>query len=55
MARLNLVSDEEIKEHVYLYTLPLLGWYFGKAGFDLDQVRFGYFELMLNLWAVAER
>jgi SAM-dependent methyltransferase len=55
MARLNLVSDEEIKEHVYLYTLPLLGWYFGKAGFDLDQVRFGYFELMLNLWAVAGR
>ena len=55
MARLNLVSAEEIKEHVYLYSLPLLGWYFGKAGFALDRVRFGYFELMLNLWATAER
>lgn len=55
MARLNLVSAEEIKEHVYLYTLPLLGWYFGKAGFALDRVRFGYFEFMLNLWAMAER
>jgi SAM-dependent methyltransferase len=55
MARLNLVSAEEIKEHVYLYTLPLLGWYFGKAGFALNRVRFGYFELMLNLWAMAER
>jgi SAM-dependent methyltransferase len=55
MARLNLVSAEEIKEHVYLYTLPLLGWYFGKAGFALDRVRFGYFEFMMNLWAMAER
>jgi SAM-dependent methyltransferase len=55
MARLNLVSAEEIKEHVYLYTLPLLGWYFGKAGFALDQLHFGYFELRLNLWAMAER
>ena len=55
MARWNLVSAEEIKEHVYLYTLPLLGWYFGKAGFAIDRVRFGYFEFMLNLWAIAER
>lgn len=55
MARLNLVSAEEIKEHVYLYTLPLLGWYFGKAGFALERLRFGYFELGLNLWAKAER
>ena len=55
MARLNLVSAEEIKEHVYLYTLPLLGWYFGKAGFALERLRFGYFELRLNLWAMAER
>jgi SAM-dependent methyltransferase len=55
MARARLVSAEEINEHVYAYTLPLLGWYFGKAGFSMDKVRFGYFELMLNLWAVAER
>ena len=55
MARLNLVSAEEIREHVYLYSLPLLGWYFGKAGFAMEQLRFGYFELMLNLWATAER
>ena len=55
MARLNLVSQEEIREHVYLYSLPLLGWYFGRAGFAMEQVHFGYFEFMLNLWAVAER
>ena len=28
MARVNLVSQEEINEHVFAYTLPLLGWYF---------------------------
>lgn len=55
MARLGLVSAEEINEHVFAYTLPLLGWYFGKAGFEMRRVRFGYFELGLNMWAMAER
>jgi len=55
MARINLVSAEEIEEHAYAYTLPLLGWYFGSAGFAMDKVHFGYFELMLNMWAMAER
>jgi len=55
MARLHLVSADEINEHVYAYTLPLLGWYFGKAGFDMGKVHFGYFEFILNLWATAER
>ncbi len=55
MARLNLVSGEEIDEHVYAYTLPLVGWYFGKAGFAMDKVHFGYFELFMNMWATAER
>ena len=55
MARLRMVSAEEIDEHVYAYTLPLLGWYFGRAGFEMRQVRFGYFELGLNMWATATR
>jgi SAM-dependent methyltransferase len=55
MARVNLVSMEEIKEHAYAYTLPLLGWYFGQAGFAMDKIRFGYFEFGLNMWAVAEK
>ncbi len=53
MARLGLVSAEEIDEHAYAYTLPLLGWYFGQAGFSMDKVKFGYFEFMLNMWATA--
>ena len=55
MARINLVSLEEIEEHKYAYTLPLIGWYFGKAGFAMEKIQFGYFEMMLNMWAVAER
>ena len=55
MARLNLVSAEEIDEHKFSYTLPLLGWCFGQAGFSMHRVEFGYFEFFLNLWAVAIR
>jgi SAM-dependent methyltransferase len=55
MANLRLVSKEEINDHVYAYTLPLLGWYFGKAGFRMDNIKFGYFELNLNMWAMAMR
>lgn len=55
MARVGLVSAEEIEEHTYAYTLPLLGWYFGKAGFDMHKVRFGYFEAGMNMWATGTR
>jgi len=55
MARVNLVSAEEIREHAYAYTLPLLGWYFGQAGFEMTKTKFGYFEFMLNMWATAQK
>lgn len=55
MARLNLVSAEEIHEHAFAYTLPLLGWHFGQAGFKMSKVKFGYFEFGLNMWATAEK
>ena len=55
MARLNLVSAEEIHEHAFAYTLPLLGWHFGQAGFEMTKLKFGYFEFMLNMWATATK
>jgi len=55
MAHLRLVSEEEIKEHVFAYTLPLIGWYFGQAGFSMNKIKFGYFEFFLNLWAIAKK
>ena len=55
MARTGLVSKEEIDEHAYAYTLPIIGWYFGQAGFAMTRIRFGYFEALLNMWAIAEK
>jgi hypothetical protein len=55
LARLNLVNPDEIEEHVYGYTLPLIGWFFGQAGFSMGKVRFGNFELGVNLWGTAKK
>ena len=55
MASLSLVSAEEIHEHAFAYTLPLIGWHFGQAGFQMTKLKFGYFELMLNMWATAQK
>ena len=55
MADINLVSAEEIHEHAFAYTLPLIGWHFGQAGFEMTKVKFGYFEFMLNMWATAQK
>jgi SAM-dependent methyltransferase len=55
LAKLNVVNAELFAEHIYAYTLPLLGWYFGVAGFELRNLKFGYFECGLNLWATAQR
>lgn len=55
MARVGLVSADEIDEHAFAYSLPLLGACFGAAGFKMQKLKFGYFELWLNLWACAEK
>jgi SAM-dependent methyltransferase len=55
MARVGLVSTEEIREHVYHYSAQVLGAYFGTAGFSAEKVRFGYFEWSFNLWATGQR
>lgn len=55
MAQIGMVSAEEIHEHAYAYTLPLLGWYFGRGGFGMQKIKFGYFEFGLNMWATAEK
>ncbi|MCB1008159.1 MAG: class I SAM-dependent methyltransferase [Acidobacteria bacterium] len=55
LARLRLVSPEEIDEHKFAYTPGLLGWYFGRAGFEMTRIAIGHFELGMNLWATADR
>lgn len=55
MAKVGLVSAEEIAEHTYAYDQARLGWCLGRAGFDMDKLELGYFELRWNLWATADR
>jgi len=55
MARIGLLSHEEIDEHVMEYSPALLAWHLGRAGFAMDKFQVGTFELGLNLWAMAER
>ncbi|MCW5873359.1 MAG: methyltransferase domain-containing protein [Anaerolineales bacterium] len=55
MARVGLLSREEIDEHVMEYSEPLLAWHLGRAGFAMDKFQVGTFEFGLNLWAMAER
>jgi SAM-dependent methyltransferase len=47
MARFHLVSQEEINDHVFSYTLPLLGWYFGKANFSLEKLELDILKFYL--------
>ena len=53
MAQLYLVSKEEIQEHEYSYSHPLIAWYFGKSNFERTNISLGYFEFFLNIFAYA--
>jgi SAM-dependent methyltransferase len=55
LAKLRVVSPEEIHEHAFAYTLATLGCCFGQAGFELKKFRCGHFESGMNLWAAAEK
>jgi SAM-dependent methyltransferase len=55
MASLKLVSSAEIDEHKGLYDRASILGMLVKAGFREEGMRGGYFELGLNVWAVATR
>ena len=55
LAKLRVVSPEEIHEHAFAYTLSTLGCCLGQAGFELKKFQCGHFELGMNLWAVGEK
>jgi SAM-dependent methyltransferase len=52
LARLRIVSPEEIMEHKVAYTIADLGELLG-AVFPTNQAQFGYFEAFMNIWAKA--
>ncbi len=55
MARARLVSSEEIDEHKVQYTARQVLDLLGRSGFEQRRVRWGYFEMGMNLWATATR
>ncbi len=55
MARLNLVSHDEIDEHQGSYSLPEIRVILATAGFDPALVHLGHFEVGMNNWGVAQR
>ena len=55
MARLGLVSPEEIREHKYAYSSAIIRSALQEAGFPEGNIRVGYFELGMNMWASAAK
>lgn len=52
MAKMNLVSSEEIDEHKDCYTHAKIKSIAAKTVFSGSEIKLGYFEMFLNLWAV---
>jgi SAM-dependent methyltransferase len=55
MAKLWLVSSEEVGEHKSQYSLAQIRELLTRAGFAADRVDLGSFEAGMNLWARASR
>jgi hypothetical protein len=53
LARLSMVSAEELDEHKRQYQQADMRSILMDAGFGSDQVKFGYFEAGMNIWATA--
>jgi len=53
MAKLRLVSPVEIEEHKDTYTAQKIASILRSAGFTEDNIRSGYFELFMNIWAIS--
>lgn len=53
MSLLNLVSKEEIEEHKDAYSPKKILPYLLDSGFQEGKIKFGYFELYMNVWAMA--
>jgi len=55
MAKLHLVSPVEIQEHKGAYGPQKIRPILCKAGFEEQNLRFGYFEIFMNVWACATK
>jgi len=55
MARLNLVSHEELDEHKITYTPRSIALMLEEGGFERRNIRVGTFEAFMNVYAVATK
>jgi SAM-dependent methyltransferase len=55
LARLRLVDPVMIDEHKDAYSHATISAILQRGGFTRDQIRFGYFELFMNVWATARK
>lgn len=55
LAKLGLVSKEEVEEHKDSYTHKKIFHYLNSAGFNKKEIEAGYFELFMNLWVTAKK
>ncbi len=53
MAAVGLVSIEELEEHKDSYDQPKLRVILNNGGFEKENLKVGYFEFYMNIWAVA--
>ncbi len=55
LAKIGLVSSNEIDEHKDTYTHAKIFPILEKGGFRKNSIHMGYFELFLNIWATARK
>ena len=55
MAGLGLVSVTEIKDHKDTYKPEKIINLLQGAGFQRERVRYGYFEMFMNIWVAARK
>ena len=55
MAKLHLISDEEIKEHKSTLNLKELKNMLLMANFNQRKIQKGYFEFLMNLWLCVKK
>lgn len=55
MAKLELISSEEIHEHKHHYSKQKIEDIIREAGFNKNKIKSGYFELGFNMWFTARK
>ncbi|MBI5681770.1 MAG: class I SAM-dependent methyltransferase [Deltaproteobacteria bacterium] len=55
MAKLRLVSSAEIDEHKWAYSLSRIAHVIQEGNFLKENLQLGYFEMFMNLWAMARK